>query len=565
MFKVMIVDDEPFVIHGLRSRVDWESLDMELTGTAANGQDLLAMMAARPADLLITDVCMPHMDGLTLIERAKLVNPSLRCIVISAYSEFDYVKKALQHGVENYLLKPINESEFVETLAKTGENLARDRTARARASASASVPPDAIAFRTNILDRWVNGTIQDFELFERAELLHIDLSASAYRVCVLDVADAGGREPFACATELSELCRSVFLPVFAGEVFIDGSLRVVAVLHGPCAEESREAELRDALQRLGGEAAARGIRAFVAVSPVAAASAGVGECYASAVFYRHYRFLDPEALAVFCMRLPEASGLPTAEARMELQQFAAALRQGDLRQALQLAKRDVERHAGAGEGAGCGVGGAGAGAGPAGGPAGGPASGPAAGPALGRFGDGRGGMLPLVLCLVRTVIESGRVSDALPGTLAERLAGYPALRTREELQAWLARTIEEAIQAIGKRKGTYHLLVHLTLEQINKKYDAELSLKSLAGGFNVSPAYLGQLFKEETGKYFNDYLTHARLQASRALLLDTDMRIAEIVQRVGIPNQSYFNRIFKKTYGVSPMEFRRQNLQKQPS
>jgi len=90
-------------------------------------------------------------------------------------------------------------------------------------------------------------------------------------------------------------------------------------------------------------------------------------------------------------------------------------------------------------------------------------------------------------------------------------------------------------------------------------------LKSLAGGFNVSPAYLGQLFKEETGKYFNDYLTQARLQASRALLLDTDMRIAEIVQRVGIPNQSYFNRIFKKTYGVSPMEFRRQNLQKQPS
>lgn len=524
MYKVMIADDEPFVVHGLSSRIDWESLNMELVGTASNGQDVLAAMARSPVQLLITDVRMPHMDGLSLIARAKQLNPSLRCIVISAYSEFDYVKKALQHGVENYLLKPINENELLETLSKTLDNLNRDRVAHA------PTPQDAIAFRTNILDRWVNGTIQDFELFERAELLRIDLSAAAYRVCVFDVVHGGGREPFACASELSELCRGMLFPAYGGECFIDGSLRVVLILHGEGAEDGREEQLRAALLRVSREAAVRGITTFVSVSRAAIASAGVGECYASAVLHRLYRFVDPAAQAVFCMRFPDSlEAAASAEVRNDSLHFGAALKEGDVRQAQLLAKQALARLANEGN------------------------------------LDLREGMLPLILCLVRTVIESGRVSDELPGTLAAQLAGFAGTRSREELQQWLLRTIEDAIQAIGKRKGSFHLLVHLTLEQINKKYDAELSLKMLASGFNVSPAYLGQLFKEETGVYFNDYLTQARLAASRALLLDTDMKIAEIVGRVGIPNQSYFNRVFKKTYGLSPVEFRRQSLQRKPS
>lgn len=159
MFKVVVVDDEPMMIHGLCRQIDWESFCIELAGTATNGQDALAIINQKQAQLLITDVCMPHMDGLALITKAKCMNPSLRCIIISAYNEFEYAKKALQLGVENYLLKPINQRELNDTLLKTLESLTRDQIA------ASSDSNDVSAFRSNILNRWVSGSIQDYELY----------------------------------------------------------------------------------------------------------------------------------------------------------------------------------------------------------------------------------------------------------------------------------------------------------------------------------------------------------------------------------------------------------------
>jgi YesN/AraC family two-component response regulator len=86
----------------------------------------------------------------------------------------------------------------------------------------------------------------------------------------------------------------------------------------------------------------------------------------------------------------------------------------------------------------------------------------------------------------------------------------------------------------------------------------EISLKTISYELSVNPAYLGQLFKEETGKYFNDYLTDLRMQKSITFLLKSNKKISEIAEKIGIPNQSYFNRLFKKKFGISPMEYRRQ-------
>lgn len=512
MYKVLIVDDEPLVIHGLSRQVDWESLNMELSGTATNGHDILAMMVQNPAHLLITDVSMPDMDGLTLISRAKAINPSLRCIIISAFSEFEYVKKALKLGVENYLLKPINESEFQDTLSKTLENLIRDQMDVFTDS------PDALAFRNNILERWVNGAIQDFELYERAELLNINLAAAEYAVCVMDIVHPRGKDfKFRYSQILLKLCRRVLLPAFRGECFPDNACRIVVILHGE-ALAPRQKELESALRRLGEEAAAQGMRVFSSVSPATPASSSVGAAFAAAVFYLNYRFVDPSAAVVFCRNLH------TDENQTILIQFKTMLKDGNLQQAQLLAAKYFERHANA------------------------------------SFPEAHDAMLTLVLSLVRAAIVSGRIADELPAAIRNQLAFFASIGSSELLQAWLARTIDDAIQVIGERKSSLHLLVHLTLKQVNEQYGSELSLKTLATGFNVNPAYLGQLFKEETGKYFNDFLTQVRLQASRALLLETDMKIGEIVQRVGIPNQSYFNRVFKKIYGISPLEFRRQGL-----
>ncbi|MDG0812269.1 helix-turn-helix transcriptional regulator [Cohnella rhizosphaerae] len=144
----------------------------------------------------------------------------------------------------------------------------------------------------------------------------------------------------------------------------------------------------------------------------------------------------------------------------------------------------------------------------------------------------------------------------MPESIVRRLAEFSRMDNPEKLTSWMTATIGEAMTVIHGRHRSYHLLVHHAMTQIRQNYHAGLSLKTLASAFNVSPAYLGQLFKEETGKYFHDYLIQTRLQESRTLLVDTDLKVGEIARRIGIPNQSYFNRIFKNEYGVSPMEYR---------
>lgn len=515
MYKVLVVDDKPIVIHGLCKQIDWDSLNMELAGTATNGQDAISLMSHQPIHLLVTDVCMPQMDGLALITKAKLINPAIRCIIISAHDEFEYVKKALQLGVENYLLKPINHRELNETLTKTLENLERDQIATPLLSS------DILAFRTNILDRWVNGTIQDFELYERAELLHINLSAPEYLVCVLGVTHPSDVDlRFKYTSALMDICRTIVWPFCGGEYFLDGSFRVVVILHGESLIRIRK-ELDILLHKVCEQAANESMKVFSSVGPIVNNSLRVSTSYASAVFYQNYHFVNPSAFSVFCEDFPDPHhGIPR-ESHTMLLQFNKALKEENLRHALLLAQQYMERYTDS------------------------------------TFSGMKTSILPFVLFLIQTVIEAGRTSDALPEILLTQLSGFASLESCNSLKNWLSATIHDALQMIRERRGTLHLLVRLSLEQVNKKYNEDLSLKTLAAGFNVSPAYLGQLFKAETGVLFNDYLTQVRLQAARTLLLETDLKIGEIIRQIGISNQSYFNRVFKKSYGISPIEFRR--------
>jgi len=515
MYRVLIVDDEPQIVHGLSKQIHWEEFNMIVAATATNGIDTLSIMEDAPVDLLIADVCMPQMDGLKLIVEVKRKYPSMRCILISAFNEFEFVKSALQLGVENYLLKPINGDELSDTLVKTQANLDRDR------SAANADSPAVHVFRANILERWANGSIQDFELYERAELLHIELNDPEYRVVVLDFDRLP--EPADRIRQVSrwlDLCTTSLSSDYRGEFFMDSSLRVVCILHGDDLA-ARDDRLVAAIKRIAAQASSSDTRVFASIGPASPSFADVNASYSAALFHLGYRLVDPPAPYIFSGRLSDPrQGIPNERQLLALQ-FENALRDGEQQAAMQWARKYMKSSAAV------------------------------------TLTEMRKAMLPLILSLVRAIGESGRVSDELPESITLRLAEFTAAQSVDKLTHWLTTTLNEAFLVIHGRQISYHMLVHLTLEQLRQNYDSGLSLKTLASDFNVSPAYLGQLFKEETGRYFHDYLLQVRLQASQALLIDTDLKIGEISNRVGIPNQSYFNRIFKKVHGISPVEFRR--------
>ena len=100
MKKVMLVEDEEFILQGIRCIIDWEEISMTVVSMAHNGREALEMFSREPADIVVTDVEMPLMNGLELLEEIRKINPRTRCIILSGYDEFEYARTALKLDVE---------------------------------------------------------------------------------------------------------------------------------------------------------------------------------------------------------------------------------------------------------------------------------------------------------------------------------------------------------------------------------------------------------------------------------------------------------------------------------
>ena len=127
MYSVFLVDDEPILLEGIRSKIDWESIGINFVGEATDGEIALSMLQELKPDILITDVKMPFMDGLELAAAIKKIQPWIKIIILSGHDEFDYAKKAISIGVEDYLLKPFTASEVIESVKKVTEHIDLER------------------------------------------------------------------------------------------------------------------------------------------------------------------------------------------------------------------------------------------------------------------------------------------------------------------------------------------------------------------------------------------------------------------------------------------------------
>ncbi|MGG1552740.1 response regulator transcription factor [Paenibacillus ferrarius] len=122
MLRVMFVDDEPYMLEGLRTMVNWHELGFEVCAEASDGEDALALMAVTMPHLVLTDIRMPVIDGLQLIEQASSLYPEVKYLILSGYADFEYAQRAMRYGVVNYLMKPLIEDELiaaVEEIAMT--------------------------------------------------------------------------------------------------------------------------------------------------------------------------------------------------------------------------------------------------------------------------------------------------------------------------------------------------------------------------------------------------------------------------------------------------------------
>lgn len=123
MYKVVIIDDEPLIVEGLSRSIPWDKWKCEVVGTAHDGKEGMEVIRAQKPSIVISDISMPKMNGLTMIAGLKSEFPNMQITILTGYREFEYVQEAIKLGVSRFLLKPSKMNELYEAIDTMTEKL----------------------------------------------------------------------------------------------------------------------------------------------------------------------------------------------------------------------------------------------------------------------------------------------------------------------------------------------------------------------------------------------------------------------------------------------------------
>lgn len=149
MYKVLVADDEPFVIEGLDIMIDWTGHEFEITDRVCSGTEALERLEKSSPDLIVVDINMPGMNGLELVEKAVSGGYKGEIIILTGYAEVDYARRAMSCGVKYFINKPVDEDEFHDALKSVKESLDAKKKLKGMIDRNEAI---AAAQRKNILN-----------------------------------------------------------------------------------------------------------------------------------------------------------------------------------------------------------------------------------------------------------------------------------------------------------------------------------------------------------------------------------------------------------------------------
>ncbi len=170
MYGMVIADDELMIRKGLIS-IPWNDYDIEVLGVASDGEQALSLFKSECPEILLTDIRMPGIDGLKLIEAAKAENPEIQAILLTGYEDFNYAREAIRLGAIGYILKPSDPDEIIEIVNKAKHNLQTFGRNNSSHGKSTSIRNKAIG---KLFDYMEKHYTHEITLYTAAEYLHMN-------------------------------------------------------------------------------------------------------------------------------------------------------------------------------------------------------------------------------------------------------------------------------------------------------------------------------------------------------------------------------------------------------
>lgn len=495
MYRILIVDDEKIERKGIRFLLGQMEQKFEIE-EAVNGKEALEWLQSHEADILMTDVKMPFMNGIELLEHVARLFPGMKKIVFSGYGEFEYARQAMRFGVAEYILKPVDPAEFKGAMSKILKDLDGSRQS-------------TVFFKEYVLNAILNGTAPE-ELEKKAEgCFSMDFLDSYRRMMLLELGtDFFGSGDGELVGELMQCSGTDF-------DYLNLNPQQSILFFKEDADNWRD--LAGRINAVIQDRCGRNNKSYTAVSSYLRGRDQITDRYQELELLMENRFYGLESRVYMAENEAESAEDVRLDDDTLLKQMKQDIRTNDI---ISL-KEHCER-------------------------------------LFHNYGRNVGFSQIYVKFIFSSLLKLlyGAIPEKTEKELNAEMENLYRAADLDGIRSIIEKNISLLEQKMQKDAGSVHREVETVKRYIYGHFGEELSIELLAEQVYMAPSYLSTVFKKETGQNLSKFIKAFRMEKAKELLEGTHEKIVGISEKVGYPNVSYFCQSFREYFGVSPQKYR---------
>lgn len=533
MLKFLIVDDEAIIRNGIALKIERLIPHAVIVGKAESAEQAMEFIDAAHPDIVITDIRMPGIDGLQFIEQVKSRYSDIKFIIISGHQDFEYAKKAIVLGVEDYLLKPVKNHELKDIIDSLEKKLKKESSQKAYLNElKFKAESNTVFLRNKFLTDAVNyaGELELNQISKALSLLSVAFTRKQFTVAVLLLDDMASIPDFSAREDIPlvkfavmNIAEEILLPLGTVVAFenLKKENQIVLVINHTDIDEKymfrHFEQLLEALRKVLKVTVSIGIGksreglSTLSESYQEAYSAAIQKVVLGPNCVVHIDFVPNSNLITFFIPENEKQQLYSFIGSRNVEKaFAAIDSVFETIKAQNISYSNVKTLC-----------------------------------------------LEILIMLGRLLKESG---GSIENIFQEDIFSEEYLsrcNTLDELNSLLKSCISNVSEYLADlKKSDGKKIIREIKTHIDNYYYTNINLNDLAGKYFINLSYLSQLFKNETGEKFVDYLTRVRVEKAKSLLSSTMMKSYEVAEMVGYSDPRYFSDVFLKVTGTSPTKYR---------
>lgn len=518
MYQIIIIDDERMIVEGLQFLIGRDIPECSVIGIAFDGRDGLNMAKEMKPDIIITDIRMPGMDGIEMIERLKEAATRAKFIILSGYSEFAYAKKAIALGVEYYITKPVEEEELYAVVQKVCTSIESERTKE-----STLQYMEQSARLLALREMLSSGSQMDSKKNMLKKLGF--MSENKKFVCAVFEFNNHKLEAVIIYEELLEGITS-YLTNADVEVLHYTEDQFVIILSNKKALDY--AKLVQILCCVRAEiAAVYEMDICAGIGTIHDDFRGIKESFQEAMKSLDYKVLKGmNAVIMFTeirsitenSKMLEQEDIKKLELCIDNLDKIGCSEEVDVIFEKMLLEDDLS------------------------------------------ITNLQLQSLNIVLLGIRKMPFVQLQLNEMLGQNILSLERIAKFKNVDQIKNWLKNTINSFIELTVKQKTPEKRDIIMEIkEYINQNYDKDIGLADISKKFFINQYYFSQLFRKKTGETYQNYVITLRIDRAKKLLKNTDMKVYEVCNAVGYTDARYFSRLFERLEGCKPSEYKRRS------